>query len=58
MIALLGKRPFTKADEMDKWLDQNSHRGESSAPPPFEGPMRTGDVPLTETKPLDPPQNP
>ncbi|KAF8445822.1 ATP-dependent metallopeptidase Hfl [Boletus edulis BED1] len=36
MIDLLGKRPFTgKADEMDKWLDQN--RGsERSAPPPLE----------------------
>ena len=37
MIDLLGKRPFThKADEMDKWLDENSKRGESSAPPPIE----------------------
>ncbi|KIK96019.1 hypothetical protein PAXRUDRAFT_342068 [Paxillus rubicundulus Ve08.2h10] len=36
MINLLGKRPFIgKADEMDKWLDQN--RGsERSAPPPLE----------------------
>lgn len=36
MIDLLGKRPFVgKADEMDKWLDQN--RGsERSAPPPLE----------------------
>lgn len=37
MIDLLGKRPFTnKADEMDKWLDENSKRGEASAPPPLE----------------------
>ena len=36
MIDLLGKRPFVgKADDMDKWLDQN--RGsERSAPPPLE----------------------
>ncbi|KIJ68579.1 hypothetical protein HYDPIDRAFT_82055 [Hydnomerulius pinastri MD-312] len=38
MIDLLGKRPFAgKADDMDKWLDQN--RGsERSAPPPIEEP--------------------
>ncbi|EGO05156.1 hypothetical protein SERLA73DRAFT_174109 [Serpula lacrymans var. lacrymans S7.3] len=38
MIDLLGKRPFAnKADDMDKWLDEN--RGnERSAPPPMEEP--------------------
>jgi AFG3 family protein len=35
MINLLGKRPFSKGDDMDKWLDE--HRGsEKSAPPPLE----------------------
>ena len=38
MIDLLGKRPFTnRADDMDKWLDENNRkRGEASAPPPIE----------------------
>jgi AFG3 family protein len=35
MITLLGKRPFDRADEMDKWLDDNVKR-ERSAPPPLE----------------------
>ena len=36
MIDMLGKRPFAnKADEMDKWLDENRSR-ERSAPPPME----------------------
>lgn len=34
MIRLLGKRPFSRPDDMDKWLDEN--RGEKSAPPPLE----------------------
>ena len=35
MIDLLGKRPFAnRADDMDKWLDEN--RPELVAPPPFE----------------------
>ncbi|KAK2461667.1 hypothetical protein APHAL10511_006130 [Amanita phalloides] len=34
MIRLLGKRPFSRTDDMDKWLDEN--RGEKSAPPPLE----------------------
>lgn len=34
MIRLLGKRPFSRSDDMDKWLDDN--RGEKSAPPPLE----------------------
>jgi len=34
MVTLLGKRPFSSRDEMDKWLDEN--RGEKSAPPPLE----------------------
>jgi AFG3 family protein len=34
MIRLLGKRPFSRSDDMDKWLDEN--RGEKSAPPPLE----------------------
>lgn len=34
MIELLGKRPFAnRADDMDKWLDQNAGK---SAPPPLE----------------------
>lgn len=35
MITLLGKRPFSTQDDMDKWLDEN-HKQERSAPPPFE----------------------
>lgn len=34
MLRLLGKRPFSSQDDMDKWLDEN--RGEKSAPPPLE----------------------
>lgn len=34
MVTLLGKRPFSSKDDMDKWLDEN--RGEKSAPPPLE----------------------
>jgi len=39
MIHLLGKRPFVgRADDMDKWLDDN--RGpERSTPPPLESPV-------------------
>ena len=35
---MLGKRPFDRKDDMDKWLDENStlKRGETSAPPPIE----------------------
>ena len=36
MIRLLGKRPFSRGDEMDAWLDANSP--ERSAPPPLEKP--------------------
>ena len=37
MIELLGPRPFAnRKDDMDKWLDENRKRGESSAPPPLE----------------------
>ena len=36
MIDLLGKRPFLRDDDMDKWLDEN--RGEKSAPAPLESP--------------------
>jgi AFG3 family protein len=36
MIDLLGKRPFSRGDDMDKWLDEN--RGEKSAPAPLEAP--------------------
>ncbi|EMD42006.1 hypothetical protein CERSUDRAFT_42911 [Gelatoporia subvermispora B] len=37
MIEMLGHRPFAnRRDDMDKWLDENRKRGESSAPPPLE----------------------
>lgn len=39
MINLLGKRPFSRGDDMDKWLDEN--RGEKSAPAPLEAPSPT-----------------
>lgn len=54
MIDLLGKRPFVgKADDMDKWLDQN--RGsERSAPPPLEeasrGSAEPAPAPVTASK--------
>lgn len=57
MIDLLGKRPFVgKADEMDKWLDQN--RGsERSAPPPLEeGPRGSAEpapAPVTASRSLE-----
>lgn len=35
MIGLLGKRPFSSQDDMDKWLDE--HRKEAKLPPPIEG---------------------
>ncbi|KAH7102303.1 ATP-dependent metallopeptidase Hfl [Auriculariales sp. MPI-PUGE-AT-0066] len=59
MINLLGKRPFAnKADEMDKWLDEHSPRGESSAPPPFESdvptsPAAPNGVPVATSIPLN-----
>lgn len=40
MIRLLGKRPFDRKDDMDKWLDEN--RPELVAPPPFERPETSG----------------
>lgn len=51
MVGLLGKRPFAnRADEMDKWLDDNMGK-ERSAPPPLEG---VGDVPApTVSKAID-----
>lgn len=58
MIDLLGKRPFTnKADEMDKWLDENSKRGESSAPPPLDPQTSTPPgEPVVAAKPIEPQQ--
>jgi AFG3 family protein len=35
MIDLLGRRPFTSKDDMDKWLDE--HRKEVKLPPSAEG---------------------
>ncbi|CAK5280481.1 unnamed protein product [Mycena citricolor] len=35
MLNLLGKRPFDRADDMDKWLDEHRN-GQKSAPPPLE----------------------
>ena len=34
---MLGKRPFDRKDDMDKWLDEN--RLELVAPPSFEQPL-------------------
>ncbi|KAH6916848.1 peptidase family M41-domain-containing protein [Coprinopsis sp. MPI-PUGE-AT-0042] len=51
MVNLLGKRPFLgRSDDMDKWLDENQHRGEKSAPPPIEEPQDSGrlDDPLPQ----------
>ena len=55
MIDLLGKRPFVgKADEMDKWLDENSKRGESSAPPPLDPAASTpAGEPIAASKPVE-----
>ena len=38
MRDLLGKRPFARGDDMDKWLDEHgpNKKGEVSAPPPLE----------------------
>lgn len=35
MIELLGKRPFTSKDDMDKWLDE--HHKDVKLPPSTEG---------------------
>lgn len=43
MIRLLGKRPYSRGDEMDAWLDANSP--ERSAPPPLEKPADEGPSP-------------
>ncbi|PFH54783.1 hypothetical protein AMATHDRAFT_318 [Amanita thiersii Skay4041] len=52
MVNLLGKRPFSRSDDMDKWLDEN--RGEISAPPPLEHVEDEQPVPApaTAAKPL------
>lgn len=50
MVTLLGKRPFTARDEMDKWLDEN--RGEKSAPPPLEPSSSPAEVEGPEPLPL------
>ncbi|KZV83808.1 ATP-dependent metallopeptidase Hfl [Exidia glandulosa HHB12029] len=53
MIDLLGKRPFAKkGDEMDEWLDKNTKRGESSAPPPMDPPLG---APIAAAKDIPPP---
>jgi hypothetical protein len=33
MVRLLGKRPFERHDEMDKWLDENQKRTQPTPPP-------------------------
>ena len=51
MINLLGKRPFSRGDDMDKWLDEN--RGEKSAPAPLEVPPPTeADGPMPTPAPI------
>ena len=53
MIRLLGKRPYSRGDDMDKWLEENSP--ERSAPPPLEKPAEvepTAD-PTPAMKPVD-----
>jgi hypothetical protein len=38
MVRLLGKRPFERHDEMDKWLDENQKRTQPQPiDPPVEG---------------------
>lgn len=49
MIDLLGKRPFSRGDDMDKWLDEN--RGEKSAPAPLEAPPEV-DGPMPTPAPI------
>ncbi|KAF8640855.1 hypothetical protein AX17_000503 [Amanita inopinata Kibby_2008] len=44
MIKLLGKRPFSRPDDMDKWLDEN--HGERSAPAPLEPISESTDEPM------------
>jgi hypothetical protein len=41
MIRLLGKRPFKRHDDMDKWLDENQK--ETKSLPPLSG--ESTDVP-------------
>lgn len=38
MVRLLGKRPFKRHDDMDKWLDENQQQTQpKSVEPPAEG---------------------
>jgi AFG3 family protein len=50
MIDLLGRRPFTSKDDMDKWLDE--HRKEVKLPPPTEGEV---DSPFPDPAPVPAP---
>ena len=53
MIDLLGKRPFAnRADEMDKWLDNNM-KPERSAPPPLENEDAPSPAPVATSKATD-----
>ena len=53
MIDLLGKRPFLRGDDMDKWLDEN--RGEKSAPAPLETPPPEAPPPTEADSPIPTP---
>jgi AFG3 family protein len=35
MRSLLGKRPFDRGDDMDKWLDENQKQTQPTSPPPL-----------------------
>jgi len=53
MIDILGKRPFTSKDDMDKWLDE--HR-KAKLPPPMESEIDDplpGPTPVPIAKALD-----
>jgi len=57
MIDILGKRPFTSKDDMDKWLDE--HRKEAKLLPPIESEIDDplpGPTPVPAAKALDDPK--
>lgn len=55
MVALLGKRPFDRADDMDKWLDENQKQTQPSPPPPAEGSFDPAPTPAPAAKRYDGP---
>lgn len=54
MVSLLGKRPFDRADDMDKWLDENQKHTQP-VPPSAEESLDPSPTPAPAFKSLDGP---